>query len=53
MKAIQFARKYTKKLTKENVHIILNARKALLFNNSEAWVKRENSDFDVTMGAFD
>ena len=29
------------------------ARKSLLFNKHEIWVKKDNSSFDVTMGSFD
>ena len=32
---------------------ILHARKSLLFNKNEVWVKKANPDFDVTMGSFD
>ena len=31
----------------------MNARRSFLFHNSEPWIKKENSKFDVTMGAFD
>ena len=33
--------------------LILNARKSLLFNKNEVWVKKDNPDFDVTMVSFD
>ena len=32
---------------------ILHALKSLLFNKNEVWVKKDNPDFDVTMGSFD
>ena len=31
----------------------MNARRSFLFHNSKLWIKKENSKFDVTMGAFD
>ena len=43
--AINFADKIIK--------TILHARKSLLFNKNEVWVKKDNPDFDVTMGSFD
>ena len=33
--------------------IIHHARKSLLFNNKQTWMKKEGELFDVTMGAFD
>ena len=35
------------------IETILHARKSLLFNKNEVWVKKDNPDFDVTMGSFD
>ena len=32
---------------------IMHSSKSLLFNNHEIWVKKENPNFDVTMGSFD
>ena len=31
----------------------MDSRKSLLFNNNEIWVKKDNPNFDVTMGTFD
>ena len=33
--------------------VIFHARKSVLYNDGEPWVKKEGSDFDVTMGAYD
>ena len=35
------------------IKTILHARKSLLFNKNEVWVKKDNPDFDLTMGSFD
>ena len=35
------------------IETILHARKSLLFNKNEVWVKKDNPGFDVTMGSFD
>ena len=51
-KAINFASTITK-ITDETKQTILHARKSLLFHNNKVWRKRENADFDVTMGGFD
>ena len=52
-KAILFAKKYTS-ITDEELHIITQARKTLLYHNGEPWTKKnDNSDFDVPMGSYD
>ena len=33
--------------------IVMHARRSLLFHNGEAWIKKDGSDFDVTMGSYD
>ena len=33
--------------------LIKHARKSLLYNNSEPWIKKDSGLFDVTMGAYD
>ena len=35
------------------IKTILHARKSLLFNKNEVWLKKDNPDLDVTMGSFD
>ena len=53
IKAIQFARQITE-ITEEDINLIMEARKALLFNDGIPWVKKKgNEDFDVPMGCFD
>ena len=38
----------------ENDKKIINyARKSLLFNKQQTWIKKESGLFDVTMGAYD
>ena len=32
--------------------IVNQAKKSLLYNNSERWMKKDGRPFDVTMGAF-
>ena len=31
----------------------MHARKSLLFNKDEIWVKKDNPEFNVTMGSYD
>ena len=52
-KAIQLAKEYTS-VTEEEEDIIIHSRKAVVTDNSEQiWTKKEDPDFDVTMGAYD
>ena len=51
--ALQFASNYVK-ITDEEKHIILHAKKSLLYNMGEPWGKKASYDLlDVTMGSFD
>ena len=51
-KKLQFAKSLCK-ITYEESSIIMQARKTLLFNNNEPWVKKSgNKDFDNPMGCF-
>lgn len=50
--ALDFAKTHTKVL-KKDIDVIRHARRSLLFNNGEPWVKKEDENFDVTMGAYD
>ena len=52
MNAIKFAKQHTK-ITKNEFDIINHARKSLLYNGDETWMKKSSNLFDVTMGAFD
>ncbi|KAL5013529.1 hypothetical protein ScPMuIL_007799 [Solemya velum] len=50
--AINFARKYDN-ISDNEKHIILHAKKSLLYNDRTPWCKRDNSEFDLTMGSYD
>ena len=51
--SIQFAKKFTT-INEDAIQIIFNARRSVLFDtNHTPWVKKDNSQFDVTMGSFD
>jgi len=39
--------------TSQEKEILKHSRKSFLFLNREPWVKKNNSDFDVTMGSYD
>ena len=52
LKALDFARAHTKVLVKD-INLIKHSRRSLLFNHGEVWVKKEDENFDVTMGAYD
>ena len=52
IKAINFAEKLVN-ITNEDKVIIKHARKSLLYNNSEPWMKKDSGLFDVTMGTDD
>ena len=40
-------------ITKKDIKGILHGRKSLLYYNDEPWVKKGESNFDVSMGAYD
>ena len=50
--ALQFAEEKIK-ISEENKNIIFQARKSLLFNEGNTWMKKGTNFFDVTMGASD
>ena len=50
--ALDFAKTHTK-ITKKDIDTIMHARKSLLFNEEQVWIKRNGGLFDVTMGAYD
>ena len=50
--AIDFAAQYMT-LTQQEKQIIFQTKKTLLFNNGQTWVKKENKDFNVSMGSWD
>ena len=49
--AIQLAKEHVP-ITKKDIETIFHARKSILYNNREAWVKKESGSFDVTMGEY-
>ena len=50
--SLDFAEKHIK-ISTEDKAIIKHARKSLLFNKQQTWIKKESGLFDVTMGAYD
>jgi hypothetical protein len=40
-------------ITKEEIKIILQTKKDLLFTDGKPWIKKGNKVFDVTMGSWD
>ena len=51
-KALTFAEAHTH-LSDDYKAIIHHARKTLLFNDQQTWIKKKSRLFDVTMGAYD
>ena len=51
-KAIQFAKEQVS-ITRKDKEVIFHARKSVLYNNRELWVREESGSFDVTIGAYD
>ena len=51
-KALTFAEAHAH-LSDDDKAIIHHARKSLLFNDQQTWIKRDSGLFDVTMGAHD
>ena len=52
VKALNYAKKYIN-ITKEEMEIILQTKSGLLFSSNQAWTKKGNKAFDVTMGSWD
>ena len=50
--ALNFAKNYVD-IPKKDFDTILHARKSLLFNKTNVWIKKVGGLFDVTMGAYD
>ena len=40
-------------IEEEVITAIFHARKTLLFDKTSIWVKKDNPDFDVTMGSYE
>ncbi|XP_015755266.1 PREDICTED: uncharacterized protein LOC107334820 [Acropora digitifera] len=49
--SIIFAKQYTG-ITDRDIDIIMHSRKSLLFDSNSAWINKNNSSFDVTMGSY-
>ena len=49
---MRFAKLYIS-VTNKDIEAIFHARKSLLYYNDEPWVKKGESNFDVSMGAYD
>ena len=50
--ALNFAKRHVQ-ISSREIEIIQHARKSLLFQDGDVWVKKNGSLFDVTMGSFD
>ena len=50
--AIRLAKRYIF-ITNKNIEAIFHAKKSLLYYNDEPWVKKRESNFDVTVGVYD
>ena len=50
--AIEFAKEHAD-ISAQTLEIIMHSRKSLLFDKTTTWVKRDNPEFDVTMGSYD
>ena len=51
-KAIEYAQS-VRTIEEKVIKTICHARKSLLFDKNNLWVKIDNSEFDVTMGSYD
>ena len=51
-KGLRFAQEYID-ITSKDTEIIYHARKSLLFDEKDTWMKKQSGLFDVTMGAYD
>ena len=52
MKSLNYA-KSIEAIDENAVKVIMHSRKSLLFDLDNVWVKKENPNFDVTMGSYD
>ena len=51
-KSLNFASEYIS-ISKCDIDVINHARKSLLFDGSNTWIKKRGGLFDVSMGVFD
>ena len=52
LKSINFCKKFHD-ISDLDIDIIMEARKTFLVSNGQKWVKKENPEIDVTLGAYD
>ena len=52
MKSLNYA-KWIKATDEKVGKVIMHSRKSLLFDHDNVWVKKENPNFDVTLGSYD
>ena len=53
LKALNYASRFTT-VTQQDRHIIIHAKKSLLYQQDSPWIKKNTNDmFDVTMGSYD
>ena len=52
LKALQWARSIVD-IDPSEEEIIFHSRRSLLFKGKSSWIKKDGSDFDVTMGSYD
>ena len=50
--ALDYAAKFTT-ITRDERNIIIQSRKCFLYKDGSPWSKKSNSEFDITMGAYD
>ena len=51
-KALNWAKELVE-ITAEDIEVIIETKKSLLYMNGEAWTKKGDENFDVAQGAFD
>ena len=52
IKALEFAKQHVTIKSKDR-ETIFHARKSLLYNEGEPWIKKQSNNFDFTMGSYD
>ena len=52
IEALEFAKQHVTIKSKDR-ETIFHARKSLLYNEGERWIKKQSNNFDVTMGSYD
>ena len=50
--SINFAKRFIN-IEDYEIKVILHCRKSILFSDDSTWIKKNNSEFDVTMGSYD